>query len=92
MQLALETFDLLKRALDLDDDGARDVASAWQTGALNRFRRDDSARWTSQAARELEAPAPTIDAAVGMRALSELEEAERFYNHAVSSARGAFWR
>jgi 6-phosphogluconate dehydrogenase len=78
MQLALETFGLLKRALVLDDDELLDVAGAWQMGALKSRPRDDSARWTSQAAHELEVPSPTIAAAVGMRTLSELEKQNDF--------------
>src|SRR5208282_1707626 len=66
-QLVLETFGLLKRALVLDDDALRKVAGAWQVGALKVCPCDDAARWTSQAARELETPCPTIAAAVGMR-------------------------
>jgi 6-phosphogluconate dehydrogenase len=77
-QLVLETFGLLKRALVLDDDELRDVAGAWQMGALKGCPRDDAARWTSQAARELETPSPTIAAAVGMRALSDLEKRNDF--------------
>jgi 6-phosphogluconate dehydrogenase len=78
MQVVLETFGLLKRALVLDDDELRDVAGAWQMGALKGCPRDDSARWTCQAARELETPSPTIAAAVGMRTLSKLEKQNDF--------------
>jgi 6-phosphogluconate dehydrogenase len=77
-QLVLETFGLLKRALVLDEDALRDIAGAWQMGALKSCPHEDSARWTSQAARELEAPCPTIAAAVGMRTLSDLEKQNDF--------------
>jgi 6-phosphogluconate dehydrogenase len=77
-QLVLETFGLLKRALVLDDGELREVASAWHMGALKNCPRDDAARWTCQAARELDAPSPTIAAAVGMRTLSELEKQNDF--------------
>jgi 6-phosphogluconate dehydrogenase len=77
-QLVVETFGLLKRALVLDEDELRDVASAWQMGALKGRPRDDAARWTCQAAQELEAPSPTIAAAAGMRTLSELEKQNDF--------------
>ena len=78
MQLALEISALLKRALVLDDEKLRDATKAWQLGAPNSGPRDDAARRTSQVARELDAPAPTIDAAVGMRTLSELEKQNDF--------------
>jgi 6-phosphogluconate dehydrogenase len=77
-QLVLEAFDLLKHALVLDDNELRDVTRAWQMGAPNGCRHDDAARWTSQVARELDVPTPTIDAAVGMRTLSELEKRNDF--------------
>ena len=78
LQLALETFGLLKRALVLDDDKLHDVAGAWKMSALKGCPCDDAARWTSQAARELEVPCPTIAAAVGMRTLFELEKQNDF--------------
>jgi len=78
MQLALETLGLLRRALVLEEDELRDVSGAWQMGAPNGSPRDDAARWTCQAARELAVPSPTIAAAVGMRALSELEKQNDF--------------
>jgi 6-phosphogluconate dehydrogenase len=78
MQLVLEALDLLKHLLVLDDDKLREVAGAWDIGALKSCPRDDAARWTAQAARELEVPSPTIAAAVGMRTLSELEKQNDF--------------
>jgi 6-phosphogluconate dehydrogenase len=78
MQLVLETSELLKRLLVLDDDELREIAGVWLIGALKGCPCDDSARWTTQAARELEVPSPTIAAAVGMRTLSELENRNDF--------------
>jgi len=77
-QIVLETFELLKRTLTLDADELRAVTSAWHMGALDGSPRDDPARWTFQAARELDVHAPTIAAAVGMRTLSELEKRNEF--------------
>jgi 6-phosphogluconate dehydrogenase len=45
---------------------------------LQTVRREDSACWASLAARELEVPTPTIDAAVGTRNLSEWEKRNDF--------------
>ena len=77
-QLARETFGLLNRALALDDDELRAVASAWQMDAFQVSPPDDAARWTAQAAQELEVPSPTIAAAAGLRAVSESEKQNRF--------------
>jgi 6-phosphogluconate dehydrogenase len=74
----LEIFDLLKAALNLDDDGVSHLARAWQTGAPNCFHRNKAALWTSQAARELAVAAPTIDAAAGTRMLSKWERQNDF--------------
>jgi 6-phosphogluconate dehydrogenase len=76
--LVLESFEVLKRALNLDDKGVQDATSGWFIGPLNRFRRDDAVRWTSQAAGELSVPSPTLDAVVGMRALSETDRQNNF--------------
>jgi 6-phosphogluconate dehydrogenase len=78
MQLVLETFGLLKRALVLDDDELRAVASAWQMSRLKTGLGDEAARWTAQAAYELAAPAPTIAAAAGLRTMSEMEKQTHF--------------
>jgi 6-phosphogluconate dehydrogenase len=37
MQLIAETYDLLKRGLDLNDDELHDVYSAWNNGELNSY-------------------------------------------------------
>jgi 6-phosphogluconate dehydrogenase len=78
MQLVRETSDLLKRVLVLDDSGFRNVSKAWQMGLPGGCLRADEARWTSQVSHELDTPTPTIDAAVGMRTLSELERKNDF--------------
>jgi 6-phosphogluconate dehydrogenase len=77
-QLALETFDLLTQASDLDDAGLRDVAANWPVGIRQNRSRDDAARWTAQMAREVGTPAPTIDAAAGTRTLTDLERQNDF--------------
>jgi 6-phosphogluconate dehydrogenase len=89
-RLVLETFDLLKRTLVLTEDELRDVAAAWEMGALHGCLRDEAARWTSQAARELDAQTPTIDAAVGLRTLSELEKQNDFATTAFRQPLGHF--
>jgi len=37
MQLLAETYDLMKRGLDLDDDGLHDVYNTWNQGPLNGY-------------------------------------------------------
>jgi 6-phosphogluconate dehydrogenase len=74
MQLSRETFDVLKRALVLEENELRDATRGWKIGARKYRPCEDCARWTFQTAHELEAPTPTIAAAVGMRILSEFEK------------------
>lgn len=73
-----ETSDLLKRALAPDAETFGEALRLWPMGEPPAGQRDDAARWTSQAARELGLPIPTIDAAAGVRVLSEFEKRNDF--------------
>jgi 6-phosphogluconate dehydrogenase len=99
MQLISESYDLMKRGLQMDNDQLADVFSRWNQQELNSFlieitskifcKEDDktdkrlidmilgeahqkgTGMWTSQEAMDLQVPAPTIDAAVTWRNLSD---------------------
>jgi 6-phosphogluconate dehydrogenase len=99
MQLISESYDLMKRGLQMDNDQLADVFSSWDQQELNGFlleitgkifcKEDDKTNnrlidmilgeahqkgtgmWTSQEAMDLQVPAPTIDAAVTWRNLSD---------------------
>jgi 6-phosphogluconate dehydrogenase len=101
MQLIAETYDLMKRGLNLTDDNLRAVYQDWNRAELSSYlleitaniflkvddktgqrlidvildeaKQKGTGMWTSQAAMELQVPAPTIDVAVAMRNLSALE-------------------
>jgi 6-phosphogluconate dehydrogenase len=73
-QLALETFDLLTQATDLDDRHLRAAAEPWLVALPGDRRSRDDARLLSQAARELGLPAMTVDAALGTRNLTAAEQ------------------
>lgn len=99
MQLISESYDLMKRGLQMDNDQIAGTFSNWDQGELNGFlieitakifRKEDektgkrlidmilgeahqkgTGMWTSQEAMDLQVPAPTIDAAVTWRNLSD---------------------
>jgi 6-phosphogluconate dehydrogenase len=89
MQLGLESFGLLVRALKVGDGELRRGAGA-QLASFNGQGHDEAARWTCHAARELGVATPTIDATVGLRALSDLEKANTLASSAYRQPLGHF--
>jgi len=120
MQLIAETYDLMRRGLNLTDDQLGEIYGGWNQGEINSylieitahiFRQVDAqtgkrlidlildaakqkgtGMWTSQDAMNLQAPVPTIDAAVAMRNLSsaksERETASRILDGSVHTFKG----
>jgi 6-phosphogluconate dehydrogenase len=99
MQLISESYDLMKRGLQMNNDQLAEVFNHWDQEELNGFLIEITAKifrkpddksgnrlvdmilgeahqkgtgmWTSQDAMDLQVPAPTIDAAVTWRNLSD---------------------
>jgi 6-phosphogluconate dehydrogenase len=99
MQLISESYDLMKRGLQMNNDQLAEIFGNWDKSELNGFlieitakifnKKDDKSdkrlidmilgeahqkgtgMWTSEEAMDLQVPAPTIDAAVTWRNLSD---------------------
>ena len=89
-QLARETLALLKETLELDSSALRDAAAAWPMTVNNSSERVNAARWTTQAAEELNSPAPAIAASAGLRALSEFDRQNELARTPFRQPRGHY--
>jgi 6-phosphogluconate dehydrogenase len=119
MQLISESYDLMKRGLQMDNDQMAETFSSWDQGELNGFlieitakifRKEDektggrlidmilgeahqkgTGMWTSQEAMDLQVPAPTIDAAVTWRNLSDFLTERRLASRELRGPNGKGW-
>jgi len=89
-QLGAEAFSLLVRALNVADADLRNTASARPMSPFNGHGHGEAARWACHAARELGTATPTIDAAVGLRAFSDLEKSNTLAASAYRQPLGHF--
>lgn len=73
-QLVAEASEILKRALARQKNELCFAGGHWRIHAAQGRPGVECARWASEAAQELESYAPSIAAAAGVRAISDLEK------------------
>jgi 6-phosphogluconate dehydrogenase len=76
--LAIETFELLHATVQLERDAVRQATSQWLVDLPLHRPEAALTNWLSQTAQEFGCPIPTIDAAAGMRLLTEAERRNDF--------------